>query len=89
VLSSIVTYSDHRAVQSILAEDRNVSKYRPKTLWRLTAATMHSGRIKPGTNYLVSNAKVSIGDVEPMLLDVVQTLSRVNARGRFVSAQFH
>lgn len=41
---------------------------------------------KTASNYLISNANVSIGDVEPMLLDVVQTLSRVNARGRFVPA---
>lgn len=35
---------------------------------------------KTASNYLVHNPNVSIGDVEPMLLDVVQTLSRANTR---------
>jgi hypothetical protein len=51
--------------------------------------SLYAQEHKTASNYLVSNANVSIGDVEPMLLDVVQTLSRVNARGRFVPTQFH
>ena len=44
---------------------------------------------KTASNYLVHNPNVSIGDVEPMLLDVVQTLSRANTRVRPVPVQFH
>lgn len=44
---------------------------------------------KTASNYLVRNPNVSIGDVAPMLLDVVQTLSRANTRVPFVPVQFH
>ncbi|MGF6760508.1 hypothetical protein P3T24_000820 [Paraburkholderia sp. GAS33] len=44
---------------------------------------------KTASNYLARNPNVSIGDVEPMLLDVVQTLSRANTQVPFVPVQFH
>ncbi|MGF6535963.1 hypothetical protein P3T20_006781 [Paraburkholderia sp. GAS206C] len=44
---------------------------------------------KTASNYLARNPNVSIGDVEPMLLDVVQTLSRANTQVPFVQVQFH
>jgi hypothetical protein len=57
--------------------------------WTGTASPLTQIVNDSPAGYLVSNANVSIRDVESTLLDVVQTFSRVNARSRFVTAQFH